>query len=177
MIRIFFMCYVGLLSISLTVLIIFFIDASIAGTWSVKTYRPYGFVSKTLIWSFIVEYKRLRILFRTTAFGAKRFAITTLKVVVWSFRAYRRTINNLVFTKECFSFRKGKFARTMRRRRGSMWQSYTASRARPIALRRLTAFRPPGVCFRTRKPWVVFRLRFFGLYVTDIRESIEHRHE
>jgi len=38
----------------------------------------------------------------------------------------------------------------------------------PLARRRASVFFPPGVFIRTRKPWDLARLRFFGLYVNDM---------
>lgn len=45
---------------------------------------------------------------------------------------------------------------------GSATRRYGASRARPLARRRLKTCRPFFVAMRARKPWVLLRLRLLG---------------
>ena len=44
----------------------------------------------------------------------------------------------------------------------------TVNRFLPLALRRLSTLRPPGVSIRAKKPWVLFRFRLLGWYVRFI---------
>ncbi len=51
-------------------------------------------------------------------------------------------------------------------------KDYTESLLRPLRRRFLSTARPPGVALRTKKPCVVLRFLFFGLYVWDIVELL-----
>lgn len=46
--------------------------------------------------------------------------------------------------------------------RGSIQYGYTVRRARPLFIRRLRVFLPPGVLERFKKPWLRLRFLFFG---------------
>lgn len=52
---------------------------------------------------------------------------------------------------------------------GCLGGMLTVSRLRPLARRRLSTWRPPGVAMRARKPCVRFRRRLLGWYVRFIR--------
>ena len=54
------------------------------------------------------------------------------------------------------------------RTRAGARHGQTARRLRPLRRRRRITSRPPLVLIRTRKPWVLARLRFFGWYVRFI---------
>jgi hypothetical protein len=52
---------------------------------------------------------------------------------------------------------------------------YAATRFRPFWRRRFSTRRPPLVRIRTRKPWVLFRLRLFGWYVRFISMPVREK--